>query len=317
MKMNKYITKAEDLVTSRDETRAGFISFALEKNRRSAPYIEQAKSLKIIASRAKSARELIAMKEIEKPLLTAAGLSDKALNYFRDEDKVKAIEELVTNFLEPAGVSFADEVVYRYLLIKGDSLGGSMRNIVGSLGQQKLVRSFLAILKLSDTAYQWLSTAKGAVWADAPDDETIVEQTAKAISWKTDKGSRVLAFNLTIPLVRKNIDICLFEGTADEYSGGKISENISKTVMLGELKAGIDPAGADEHWKTASSALLRITTAYATQNHPVKTVFIGAAIERAMSVEIYDQMTAGTLTEAANLSNENQLVSVCEWIASL
>jgi len=49
--------------------------------------------------------------------------------------------------------------VYRYLLIKGDALGGSMRNIVDSLGQQKLVRSFLAVLRVLGVTYQWLGTA--------------------------------------------------------------------------------------------------------------------------------------------------------------
>jgi hypothetical protein len=315
--MNKYITKPEDLVTSREETRAGFIAFALEKNRRSAPYIEQAKSLKVLASKASSPRDLISMKEIEKPLLTAAGLSDKALNYFQETDRTKAIEELVTNFLEPAGADFVDEVVYRYLLIKGDSLGGSMRNIVGSLGQQKLVRAFLAILRLQGIPYQWLANTSGAQWADSPEDETLVEQGARAIAWQNDNGSRVMAFNMTIPLVRKNIDICLFDATTSTYNGGRICAEVDKAVLLGELKAGIDPAGADEHWKTANSALRRITDAYNAEQHQVKTVFIGAAIERAMAVEIFDQLQNNSLTNAANLSDEEQMVEVCNWIAKL
>lgn len=315
--MNKYISKPDDLVTSREETRAGFIAFALEKNRRSAPYIEQAKSLKILASKASSPRDLISMKEIEKPLLTAAGLSDKSLNYFQDADRTKAIEELVTNFLEPAGADFVDEVVYRYLLTKGDSLGGSMRNIVGSLGQQKLVRSFLAILRLQGVRYQWVANTAGAQWADMPEDETLVEQGARAIAWQNEHGSRVLSFNMTIPLVRKNIDICLFDATPTTYNGGKICEEVGRAVLLGELKAGIDPAGADEHWKTANSALRRITDAYTAEQHPVKTVFIGAAIERAMAIEIFDQLTSNLLTNAANLSDEEQMVEVCNWMAKL
>jgi hypothetical protein len=34
-----HITKPEDLVTSYNETRAGFIAIALEKNRRATPYV--------------------------------------------------------------------------------------------------------------------------------------------------------------------------------------------------------------------------------------------------------------------------------------
>ena len=315
--MNKYITKSDDLVTSREETRAGFIAFALEKNRKSAPYIVQAKSLSVLAARASSPRDLIAMKDIEKPLLTAAGLSDKSLKYFREEDKTKAIEELVTNFLEPAGADFVDEVVYRYLLIKGDSLGGSMRNIVGSLGQRKLVLTLLSILSLLGIQYQWLGTTKNAQWAEKPEDETLVVQGVKALAWQHEGLSRVLAFNLKIPLVHKNVDICLFNATLDAYLGGKIAANVQSTLLLGELKAGIDPAGADEHWKTANSALKRITDAFASKQYPIKTVFIGAAIQRAMAVEIYEQMSRGLLSNAANLSNEEQLIEVCHWIASL
>ena len=48
MGFNKYINEAEDLVTPREETRAGFIAFALEKNRRSTPFIEEAKVFKQI-----------------------------------------------------------------------------------------------------------------------------------------------------------------------------------------------------------------------------------------------------------------------------
>jgi type II restriction enzyme len=55
---NTLIKKSEDLVTSREQTRAGFIAFALEKNRRSTPIIESAKSLKVLASQAKTAKDL-------------------------------------------------------------------------------------------------------------------------------------------------------------------------------------------------------------------------------------------------------------------
>jgi type II restriction enzyme len=52
--MTHIIKSATDLVTSREQTRAGFITFALEENRLSTPIIESAKSLKVLASREKS-----------------------------------------------------------------------------------------------------------------------------------------------------------------------------------------------------------------------------------------------------------------------
>jgi len=47
------IRSASDLVTSREKTRAGFISLALEKNYLAVPYVEEAKALKAIANRVK------------------------------------------------------------------------------------------------------------------------------------------------------------------------------------------------------------------------------------------------------------------------
>jgi type II restriction enzyme len=75
--MNNIIITPTDLVTSREQTRAGFIAFALEKNRRSTPIIESAKSLKVLASKAKTAKDLLKISEIRSALLTAAGLPDK------------------------------------------------------------------------------------------------------------------------------------------------------------------------------------------------------------------------------------------------
>jgi hypothetical protein len=135
------IKNPQSLVTSRQETRTGFIEFALEKNRRSKPFIESAKAFQHFASRAKTPFELLTIKEIREPLLTASGLSDKSLHYFTEEDKDTAINTLIQNFLEPAGDDFVEEAVYRFLLIKGDTLGGSMRNVIGALAQQKLIRA--------------------------------------------------------------------------------------------------------------------------------------------------------------------------------
>ena len=46
-KYNNCIKCAEDLITTREQTRAGFIEAALEKNRKALPYIEDAKTLKV------------------------------------------------------------------------------------------------------------------------------------------------------------------------------------------------------------------------------------------------------------------------------
>ena len=88
--------------------------------------------------------------------------------------------------------------------------------------------------------------------------------------------------------------------------------------MFGELKGGIDPAGADEHWKTGNSALNRIRTSFTSAGYPrILTSFVGAAIERSMAEEIYSQLQAGILTNATNLTNNNQLIAFCNWLIEL
>ncbi|GHT15003.1 hypothetical protein AGMMS49573_00230 [Endomicrobiia bacterium] len=91
-------------------------------------------------------------------MLTASGLSDKALNYFTEKDKNKAILSLIKNFLEPA-------------------------------------------------------------------DDFAIEENLKALSWINSKGKRrILVFNLNIPVVRNNVDICLFKSDACFYKYGNIAD---------------------------------------------------------------------------------------------
>ncbi|MDR1396276.1 MAG: type II restriction endonuclease [Desulfarculales bacterium] len=310
------ITSANELVTSRQETRAGFIEFALEKNRRSKPFIDSAKAFRHFAYQAKVPSDLLKIKEIREPLLTASGLSDKSLKYFTDEDKIIAIKELIKNFLEPAGTEFVDEVVYRYLLIKGDSLGGSIRNIIGALAQQKLIRSLLSVMTVQGINYYWLS-GKSKEWRENPNDDYAIENDMKAISWTNTKGARTFTFNLDIPIVGNNIDLCLFSCDPKQFDNGKIVNTPSAAVMLGELKGGIDPAGADEHWKTANTALERIRSAFTNITPLLNTSFVGAAIEASMAQEIYTQILSGKLSFASNLTKTKQVYEYCAWILTL
>jgi type II restriction enzyme len=177
-----------------------------------------------------------------------------------------------------------------------------MRNIVGTIAQQKFVRTLLSNLSISDTQYQWLDN-KTKNWNNQPTNDFSIEEQLKALSWKNPKRkARVLSFNLNIPIVKNNIDICLFNSDTKLYANGKIVNNPEKIVMLGELKGGIDPAGADEHWKTGNTALNRIRESFAKHKLKLFTSFIAAAIEKKMASEIFAQLQNGTLSNAANLT---------------
>jgi len=317
--MNKpyrsHLKSAADLETTYEAVRAGFVALALEKNRRATPYVAQARALKAAASQARRPADLLKISEIQSALVTAAGISDKAANHLRDADKRKAVEELIKNFLTPAGANFIEELVFRFLLTRGDTLGGSMRNAGGFMAQCKLTRSIIAHLKLAGKSYRWLH-AESNVWSDMPENDADIELHLRGLSWQTDGQFRTLIYNLTVPFFRNNVDLSLVN-SAPEALGRQMYSNAAAYIALGELKGGIDPAGADEHWKTARTALDRIQTSFAKLKRKPHTFFIGAAIEAKMAKEIWAQLQSGKIENAANLTDDNQIASLTRWFCSL
>ena len=123
-------------------------------------------------------------------------------------------------------------------------------------------------------------------------------------------------YNRTVPFFRNNVDFCLFNCRAESLAKDTLRDPTAY-VALGELKGGIDPAGADEHWKTARTALDRIHQAFAKHKLKPHTFFIGAAIEAKMALEIWTLLQRGTLGNAANLTNEDHIASITRWLCSL
>jgi len=308
---SRHLRSSADLETTYEATRAGFVALALEKNHRATPFVNEAKALQEAASHAANPADLLNIKGIQSGLLTAAGLSDKAITHLKPEDKLFAIQELIKNFLERAGSKFVEELVFRFLLTRGDTLGGSMRNVGGVLAQRKLIRAILSTLKISGAGYFW-QDAKSRNWFENGDDLNI-ESSLRGLYWKNGRKHRTLICNLTVPLVKNNVDMCLFNATPDNLD----ESNAGSYIALGELKGGIDPAGADEHWKTAKSALERIRKSFTRVKHNPHTFFIGAAIEKKMAAEIWDELQQGVLSNAANLNDENQIASISHWLCNL
>lgn len=314
MPYRQHLNAAADLITPYEATRAGFLAQALEKNRRGTPFIQQARDLRAAAQRAANPAALLNMQHIQAGLLTAAGVSDKAERHLQPEDHRAAIVNLIENFLLPAGNAFVEELVYRFLLTRGDSLGGAMRNYTGTIAQQRLSAALLARFRNEGAVFQWRGDSR--VWAAAPQDDAAAALVMNGIHWTSRRRLRTLVYNLTVPQVRKNIDLCLFNVLPANLNQ-QAQATAQNYLALGELKGGIDPSGADEHWKTARTALNRIHTGFAAQGHPVHTFFIGAAIVNDMANEIWQMLEAETLENAANLTNENQLASIVRWLTEL
>lgn len=322
---NKHLNSYKSLITPYEETRAGFIALSLEKSREATPFIEEAKTLKVIAEKATNPKKLLDITEIQSSLLTASGISDKAKNYLQDRDKKKAIIDLIENFLEPSGKYFIDELVYRFLLSKGDTLGGSIRNLAGVIGERKFTRILISVFSVSNKNFMYLD-ANSRTWhkPKMTDQcyELDLEKRIKGLCWRSLQKNRVLIYNLKVPIVKKNIDLSLLNCSYKDILFSKKTRQSAhyepqKYIALGELKGGIDPAGADERWKTANSALERIRKSFKKHNCIPHTFFIGSAIETSMAKEIYQQLHNLSLTNCANLTQKKQMVSLCSWLINL
>lgn len=309
-----HLSSKVDLITSHTETRAGFLELALEKNRQATPFITQARALKAVASPLTRPADLLTLTTIQAALVAAAGISDKAAGHLDAKTKEQAVQDFISNFLDTAGTDWVDELVYRFLITRGDTVGGSMRNIGGAIAQRKLTRNIIAALSLANVSFEWRH-AKTKKWLIGSFSDPGIEFQANALSWTSAQGSRTLRYNYSPKIVGKNIDLCLLACTHQDFETAVL--NGSLYVALGELKGGIDPAGADEHWKTARTALLRIRDAFSNLNLAPASVFVGAAIVSSMADEIWTQLRDGTLTNAANLTDDSQLASVCRWIIDL
>ena len=306
----EHLSGSANLVTTYEQRRAGFVALALERNERATPFVDRARALKKEAGKAITPADLLKLPGIRAGLITAAGLSDKAEGHLTEDDKTEAIKNLIEKYLEPAGEGFVEELVYRYLLTRGDTLGGSMRNVGGAMAQRKLTRAIVASLRVAGIEFSWLD---GDIWRPMGDDDMAVAEQARGLAWTSGQGPRTLLYNLTVPLVEKNVDLCLM-GIAAASVGKKTLGAANSYLVLGELKGGIDPAGADEHWKTASKAIDRIRQGFVRSKAEPGLFFIAAAIEQAMAKEIWDELEAGTLANAANLNDEDQLASICSWL---
>jgi hypothetical protein len=311
-----HITKPEDLVTSYAETRAGFIAIALEKNRRATPFIEEARVLQRRIKNISIPEMLLEIPDIRNGLIAASGISDKAASHLGNDGCLFAMKEFIKNFLIPAGGKFKEELVFRFLLTKGDALGGKMRNVVGTLAQRKLSIAIISALRLSGIKFYVLLDVSNE-WVSSKDIDDVGIENAKSISWKIDKKqSRTLYFNITVPIVKNNIDMILLNKphTDDIKETITIGENY---IALGELKGGIDPAGADEHWKTAKTAIDRIKESFKKNGYSPYIFFVGAAIENKMAAEIFDNLKSNYINNAANLTKPEHITELSDWLIKI
>jgi type II restriction enzyme len=292
----KFIKTATDLQTKHRAICEGFLAQALQKTEKAEPFVEEAKSFYKKLKGTKSIEELLASSEYKKDLASACGFSDKARSHLTNAELNSAIKKVLTRIHKEAGKDFREDIVYRYLLTKGDTLGGSMRNLTGASAGTKLTEKIIQRLSGNKKKIQVLKSKSGKI---------------QRVIW----NGRTMLFDVKPALIGKNIDVILINRGDAETPESELLADKSKYIACGELKGGIDPAGADEHWKTANSALGRIRTAFG--KNPPALFFVGAAIEASMAEEIFSQLSDGKLDHAANLNEDEQVNDLVDWLLTL
>ena len=308
------LERSKVLITTEAAIRAGHCGLRVERNRRFEPFLAQAQALKFAALRAKMPADLLRMSDIQAALIVAAGISDSVAKKLDDVGKTEAVRQFIERFLEPEA-KYVDVLVSRFLLTFDRKLNRLMRDAPDDLALRRLSRSIIAHLRNGGTRFHWLDSHCDT-WLEMTEDDWDIELHLRGLSWSVGGKPRTLIYNFTVPLVGNNIDLCLFDCGPDALS--KETHNTATAYLaLGELKGGIDPAGADEHWKTTRTALGRIHTSFAKHNAKPKTFFIGAAVETKMATEIWTMLKNGELDNAANLTDDDQLASMTRWLCSL
>ena len=224
----------------------------------------------------------------------------KRAGQLTDAELEPALAQVLAQIQASAPDSWQREIIYRFLLTRGDTLGGSMRNVTGAAGGAQLSRAVISALEAVSVPHAITRAPKNS--------EKIV-----SLTWH----NRILLFDRKPLFLNNNIDAILLD-TMTLPSGKITLEEPASYLACGEVKGGIDPAGADEHWKTAQSSLDRIRERFAQRNLPCPALFfVGAAIETTMAGQLFARLQKGRLTYAANLTVPQQVADLANWLTAL
>ena len=289
---NNIITSAKDLVTQKTDTMNGFIEQAKEKRKDIIKYTKTLNYFLLNKHLIKDIHIARQDKLIMQFLTAAAMLSQKSLLYFSIEEQNRIISEII-DFSKFNDKEYLEQLKHQYLINCGESLGGSMRNIIGQKAQNYFISTILETLQQKGYQFNIVRSKK----------DKIVQ-----ISWK----DRAIFFDKKPKIVGKSIDFIVVKGNSAKNND---IENLDDYIICGELKGGVDPAGADEHWKTGLSALNRIDKVFNDYNkkRPI-LIFLGSAIASFMAGEIFHLLEKKWLGSAANINNNQQLQNIVNLI---
>lgn len=283
--------KAKDLITHDKYVIAGCKWQAKKKSELTSSILKYSFEAKRLLRKIKNDDDIV-KKIIETPVLFdfiigATMLSQKSLQHFSKSELKKYIESNI-NFERINEQNYLNELERYYLMSSGESIGGKIRNIVGKKGNDIFIEYIKEYFNNNNISY------------------TIFEKNNNIQKIYTNK--LVIIFNKKPNFIGKSVDFMVLK----KYKDGSYNiEDHNQYISAGELKSGIDPAGADEHWKTAATALKRIHQGFLKKGIDSPNIFfIGGAISKNMSNEIICNIENNKLKYAANLNYKKQMQDI-------
>lgn len=146
----KHITKAKDLITPHKAVRDGFLEQAFAKTKKANPYIVETKKFYAALKQHKSIKAIASLQSIRPQLLAAAGFSSKAQTHLSNKELTDSLAKVIKQIAGKYSRGWREEILYRYLLTMGDSLGGSMRNYTGAIATAKFAKAITTALKANN-----------------------------------------------------------------------------------------------------------------------------------------------------------------------
>jgi hypothetical protein len=198
----------------------------------------------------------------------------------------------------------------------GASFDGSWRNQVGRLAYVEVITPLLLHLHRQGALHSVVYTLKGPV---LPSDEETLPSTPQEllVTGQGDLESdlmhlqeqRVVYHEIRLRngnclLINRQITWYDAEGNAYRIGPDMISSGAETEILWGgELKGGADPAGSDEHWKTATRAFDRILLACEhTERSKPPLSFIATILVERVAREAAEWIAEGKLTSVYNLT---------------
>lgn len=213
----------------------------------------------------------------------------------------------------------ASEMLYTNI---GDSLGGAWRNEIGRLAYEEVLSPLIMHLyQINRLAYikyttkgQLVDIVAESLTKQRPRSQELRVSQINSLDFLQNfinhlhtnrvKYQEIGLHNGTRLCVDRQIVWMLPNDKRTKFGSDLLAEDTrSSYPWAAELKGGADPAGSDEHWKTAVSAFDRILLACEQMSKtPPQLTFIATIIVERVAVEAATRIQQGKLSTVYNLT---------------